>query len=55
MVNGGEKWAGTNLNLGRSRWSFPDSNSPGDSFTPTTDSSLPLVVAKWGENGPARI
>ena len=24
-------------------------------FTPTTKSSLSLVVARWGENGPARI
>lgn len=51
-----EKWAGTNSES-RSQIEdlLPDSNSRGGSCTPTTDSSLALVVAKWGENGPARI
>jgi len=51
-----EKWAGTNIeSRSQIKDLLPNSNSPGSNFMPTTDSSLPLVVAKWGENGPARI
>ena len=54
-----EKWAGADVeprqtcSLRCAR--LTGSNLPGVHITPTTDASLSLGVAKWGENGPAQI